>query len=140
MGSPGIEIPLLLFSLQIPYVVLLLLPFFVRPILYLYDAKHFITPKGVVARSGIYSFVTRDMHADFHDISGVSVRQSLFERLINIGTIDVGTAMSANVEIVIEGVDSPSKYADIMDDREERWHQEHARENANLRALQGQKS
>lgn len=101
--SIGDNTVFLFFPLQI------LLPFamLARILMKMYDSKYTIDVDGVEAQIGLVSLNLRQPRLRWEDIRGVEPNQTLFERILGIGSVLVGSAMTNEVEIVMEGVANP---------------------------------
>jgi hypothetical protein len=73
----------------------------------IYDAKYIIDERGVEAQIGLVSLQLRQPRLRWEDIRGVEPTQTIWERLLGIGTVLVGSAMTQDVEIVMGGVANP---------------------------------
>lgn len=93
-----LHLPLLVF---IPSYVL------VRILFSVYNSRYIIDASGVEAQVGLVSLYLRQPRLRYEDIRGVEPEQSLVERILGIGRVLVGSAMTADVEIVMEGVSNP---------------------------------
>ena len=89
--------------------ILILVPGFIlgKILLYIYDSKYIIDERGVEAQIGLVSLHLRQPRLRWEDIRGVEPNQTLWERILNIGSVLVGSAMTNEVEIVMEGVPNP---------------------------------
>ena len=89
--------------------VLILLPGAVlgKILINIYDAKYIIDERGVEAQIGLVSLSLRQPRLRWEDIRGVEPNQTIWERLLGIGSVLVGSAMSQDVEIVMSGVANP---------------------------------
>lgn len=89
--------------------LLILLPGFVlgKILIYMYDSKYIIDERGVEAQIGLVSLSLRQPRLRYEDIRGVEPIQTLWERMLGIGGVMVGSAMTQDVEIVMEGVANP---------------------------------
>ena len=76
-------------------------------LIYIYDSKYIIDERGVEAQIGLVSLSLRQPRLRYEDIRGVEPVQTLWERILGIGGVLVGSAMTQDVEIVMEGVDNP---------------------------------
>ena len=76
-------------------------------------AKYQIFDDVVVASFGIVS--RRSTQVRVADIRGMCLRQSLVGRLLNYGDVVVGTAATADAEIVMRSVPSPSEVIASID-------------------------
>ena len=73
----------------------------------IYDSKFIIDERGVEAQVGLVSLNLRQPRLRWEDIRGVEPNQTLWERILGIGSVLVGSAMTNEVEIVMEGVGNP---------------------------------
>ena len=64
--------------------------------------KYTFTAEAVSTRTGFFS--TKTVEVKVADIRGVSVRRSLFGRLLGYATAEIGTAATAGAEIQISNV------------------------------------
>lgn len=101
-------------SMKLPLFALVPLILGVLAIRDLYDARYIIGADHVRAIDGIISFRKNDSRVEFEHIRGIEVDRSLWGRLVNVGELRIGTAMAAEVEIIIRGVQNPSLYRDII--------------------------
>ena len=89
--------------------ILVLLPGFMlgKVLIYMYDCKYMIDDNGVEAQVGLASMSLRQPRLRYEDIRGVEPNQTIWERILGIGSVLVGSAMTGDVEIVMEGVPNP---------------------------------
>ncbi len=89
--------------------VLILLPGFMlgRILMNIYDAKYIIDDGGVEAQIGLVSFNLRQPRLRWEDIRGSEPQQTIWERILGIGSVLIGSAMTQDVEIVMSGVANP---------------------------------
>jgi uncharacterized membrane protein YdbT with pleckstrin-like domain len=80
----------------------------------LYDAKYILGPDYIRATYGLISFKKKDMRLEFIDIRGIEINRGIYGRLVNVGTLHIGTAMKEEEELFIEKVYNPSQYRDII--------------------------
>ena len=95
------------FYLYLP--LLSLMPGFVlgKILIYIYDSKYIIDERGVEAQIGLVSLSLRQPRLRYEDIRGVEPNQTIWERILGIGSVLIGSAMTQDVEIVMEGVANP---------------------------------
>lgn len=104
--------------------ILIFLPFapLLRAIIYVYDSRYVIDDVGVEAQIGRLSIKLRQPRLRWEDIRGSALKQGLWERILNIGTIEVDSAMTDDVEIVMSSVESPRRVHQLIQrERERRW-------------------
>ena len=76
-------------------------------ILTIYDVKYTLDVRGIEAKIGILSLSQSITRIRYEDIRSIDSRQTLTERMLGIGTIEIGTAASAGLEISFEGISNP---------------------------------
>ena len=111
---PALVVPGSLFSigdttyyLYLPILVLLPGAMLGKILINIYDAKYIIDERGVEAQIGLVSLNLRQPRLRWEDIRGVEPNQTIWERLLGIGSVLVGSAMTQDVEIVMTGVANP---------------------------------
>ncbi len=111
---PALIVPGSLFSLgdttyylYLPILVLLPGAMLGKILINIYDAKYIIDERGVEAQIGLVSLNLRQPRLRWEDIRGVEPNQTIWERLLGIGSVLVGSAMTQDVEIVMTGVANP---------------------------------
>ncbi len=109
--------------------LLALVPAFVlsKILINVYDAKYIIDEMGVEAQVGLVSLSLRQPRLRYEDIRGVEPNQTIVERLLGIGSLLIGSAMTQDVEIVMEGIANPRAVQRLINGERER----------RLRLLQG---
>jgi len=95
------------FILHFPLLSLIPLYLLGKVLIRVYDAKYIIDEGGVEAQIGLVSFNLRQPRLRWEDIRGSEPQQTIWERVLNIGTVMVGSAMTQDVEIVMSGVANP---------------------------------
>lgn len=73
----------------------------------MYDVRYVLDMKGISAFDGVFQLQQRITRVEYVDIRSVEARQSLWERLLNIGVVEVGTAASQGMEIRMSGIHDP---------------------------------
>ena len=73
----------------------------------MYDSKYIIDERGVEAQMGLVSLNLRQPRLRYEDIRGVEPTQTIFERLLGIGSVLIGSAMTKDIEIAMRGVANP---------------------------------
>ncbi len=75
--------------------------------------KLIITDERVTLRKGLLSKHTNDVYLT--DVRNVKISQGFMQRLFGVGEIGIASAGSAGIEIHVEGIPSPKKAKDIID-------------------------
>lgn len=89
--------------------VLILIPglFLGKILINIYDCKYIFDETGVEAQIGLVSFNLRQPRLRWEDIRGSEPQQTIFERMLNIGSVIVGSGATQDVEITLKGVADP---------------------------------
>jgi uncharacterized membrane protein YdbT with pleckstrin-like domain len=95
------------YYLHLPVVVLLPGAMLGKILINIYDAKYIIDDHGVEAQIGLVSLTLRQPRLRWEDIRGVEPNQTIWERLLGIGSVLIGSAMTQDVEIIMSGVANP---------------------------------
>ena len=71
-----------------------------------------ITNKRVMSKTGI---ISRQVHeVGIRDIRAINVKQSILGRLFGLGTVEVGSAGTAGIEVKFAGIASPVSVRDMI--------------------------
>lgn len=89
--------------------------FIIRPIVSLYNTYHEICPDNLISIQGFASFTRKDYLCPYVHISGIEIRQNLFDRLCNMGDILIGTSMTGSAEIRIRKIERPEYYVNQIE-------------------------
>ncbi|HMO19059.1 MAG TPA: PH domain-containing protein [Oligoflexia bacterium] len=95
------------YMLHLPYAVLVPAFFLGRTLINIYNAKYIIDETGIEAQVGLVSLTLRQPRLRWEDIRGVEPKQTIWERMLGIGTVAIGSAMTQDTEVVMEGVANP---------------------------------
>ena len=94
----------------------------------IYNVRYVIDARGIEARVGILSFKQRITRVRYEDVRSVETDQSLLDRVLDIGNLEVSTAATGMIEIVLEGIASPKEVQDMLQ-RERETRQRAQRQN-----------
>lgn len=95
------------YELHLPLLILVPGFFLSKILIHIYNSVYTIDESGIEAQVGLVSFNLRQPKLRWEDIRGIEPSQNIWERLLNIGTVKVGSAMTQEAEIVMEGVANP---------------------------------
>lgn len=103
-------------GLDINFPLLWLIPFFTFLVMVtrIYNVRYSLNATGVEAIEGRISLWQKSALIKYEDIRGIATRQSLFDRILDIGCVTIGTAATGRVEILLEGIASPSEVQDLI--------------------------
>jgi len=74
--------------------------------------RYKITNLRVIAIEGLLSRKTSEV--EIKDIRNIQIEQSFFHRLLRIGTVKIGTAGTAGVEVVLKVIPRPLRTRDLV--------------------------
>lgn len=95
----------------------------------IYNVRYSIDPKGIESRVGILSLNQTTTRVRFEDVRGVEIDQTLLERFLDIGSVQISTAATYTVEVIMDGVAAPKEIQDMINGERDR------RQKGSLRAL-----
>lgn len=100
-----------------------LLPAFVLGglLIRMYDVRYTMNSGGLESRTGIVSVRQVVSKIRYEDIRGVEVVQSVLDRVLGVGILEISTAATGGIEIILEGVAHPREVQDtILAERDRR--------------------
>ena len=80
----------------------------------IYNVRFTVDSRGIRARVGILAWNQRITRVRYEDIRSVETEQSLLERALDIGNVEVATAATGNIEIVFDGVAAPKELQEMI--------------------------
>jgi uncharacterized membrane protein YdbT with pleckstrin-like domain len=86
----------------------------------MYNVRFIVDERGIEARVGILSTHQTITRIRYEDVRSVETRQSILDRLLNIGSIDVGTASTGYVEVTLLGVANPLEIQEMIQQERDR--------------------
>lgn len=79
-----------------------------------YLTEYRIDKQKIIKRSGLLSIKKTEIWIS--DIRGVSSSQSIFEKMLSVGHIEIGTAATSGVELTLESVLNPDSIVQLIND------------------------
>jgi len=83
-----------------------------RALIHVYSTDYIVTDKRIVVKTGVFS--TKRTEIRVADVRGVDMSRSMWQRMIGVGTVAIGTAATAAAEIVMSDVSDPQKIIDAV--------------------------
>jgi len=80
-----------------------------------YSRRYKVTERRVLSVEGLLS--RKASEVEIKDIRNIQISQSFLERLFRIGTVSIGTAGTAGVEITLRGIPDPTRARDVIRER-----------------------
>jgi len=98
-------------TLELKLPLLWLVPVFIigQAVMRIYDVRYIIDKQGIESKIGILSLSQTITRIRYEDIRSIDSRQTLSERMLGIGTLEMGTAASAGLEMSFSGIANPLK-------------------------------
>lgn len=112
--GPLIEVSGVSLNLSLPLALFIPAGVLFQGIYRIYNVRYLIDPRGLEARHGVLSLNQVVVRIRYEDIRALDVRQSLLDRLLDIGKMNVSTAASSDVEIVMTGIAAPYYFRQVL--------------------------
>jgi len=106
--------------LSLPLFTLLPLAALMGLVVPIYDATFTVDSRGIETRCGILGLRQKITRLRFEDIRGVELHQTLLDRILNIGTVGIGSAASAEIEVVFDGIHAPRELQEMIQAEKDR--------------------
>ena len=104
-------------TVSVPSLTIFVALALVRVVHLMYDTYGELRAHHIFMSQGILSFDKEDMEIAYEDLLGVHVKQDLIERILGVGNIIIGTAMTDRPEVTIPGLYRPKRYAKAISRR-----------------------
>ncbi len=80
----------------------------------MYNVRYVADSRGIESVSGVLSLKQRITRVRYEDIRSIETDQTVLERMLDIGTVEVGTAATSGIELVLVGVSAPKEIRDMF--------------------------
>jgi uncharacterized membrane protein YdbT with pleckstrin-like domain len=77
-----------------------------------------ITEERITLKEGLASRATNDVYHS--NVSNIRITQSLIERLLDVGTIEIASSATSGYEMTVSGVPDPKKVKTIIEEQKGR--------------------
>jgi uncharacterized membrane protein YdbT with pleckstrin-like domain len=88
----------------------------------IYNVRYVIDSRGIEAKVGILAMNQRITRVRFEDIRSVETEQTMLERILCIGDVEIGTAATGDIEILFQGIAAPTEVQDMIQAERDRRH------------------
>ena len=85
-----------------------------KAIINVYDVRYLLDKQGLEAKIGILSLNQTTIKLRYEDIRSIDSRQGVLDRILGIGSVDIGTAASAGLEMSMQGIGDPLNIQKII--------------------------
>lgn len=106
--------------ISIPLFSFLALYGFFNLIYPVYDATLTLDNRGIETRVGIISLNQDITRVRYEDIRSIEKMQTLMERILNVGTLAIGSAGTSGIEILFDGVAQPMEVKNLIQQEQDR--------------------
>jgi uncharacterized membrane protein YdbT with pleckstrin-like domain len=86
----------------------------------IYDVRYVVDTRGIETKVGILGLNQKIVRVRYEDIRSVEVVQTLWDRFLNIGQVEIGTAATGAVEVVLSGVAAPHEIQQMIQNERDR--------------------
>ena len=77
-----------------------------------------VTTRRVMAKSGIMSRSTQEV--TMKDIRSINFRQDIFDRIYGLGTVQIGSAGTGDIDVQFSGIPNAQRVKDIISRHKEK--------------------
>ncbi len=81
----------------------------------IYNVIYRVDNRGIESCSGRLSMKQSVNRVRYEDIRGIDINQTIIERMLDVGSIEIGTAASADNEVLLYGIDAPYEIKDMLE-------------------------
>ncbi len=120
LSGEVIEIGGTKYFLSLPVFWLIPAGFYAFAALRIYNVRYCLTGKGIEMTIGILSLRQRSVKIRYEDIRSVETEQTIFERMLNIGTVEIGTSATGAIEVIFKGIEAPQEVQQIVQREKDR--------------------
>lgn len=104
----------------------------------IYNVRFELTSRFIEARTGILSLNQNITRIRYEDVRGAEIDQTILGRMLDYGDVQVGTAASAEMEVIISAISAPRELQEmILRERDRRVELEKAQ---TLKSLESRRS
>ena len=86
----------------------------------MYNVLYMVNERGIETTVGRLSLCQDVTQIRYEDIRSLETKQTLPDRLLDVGTVEVGTAATKEVEVSLRGVASPAEVREMILAEQER--------------------
>ncbi len=105
------------YEAHMPLMGLILAFILARPMFLMYDTNHELRCHHLRTLQGRCSLNRQVVEISYEDMRGVRVEQPLLQRIVDVGTIVVGTAMTDEPKVHLKGIRHPEQFAHMITER-----------------------
>lgn len=105
------------YDLYLRFPILWMVPFsYLMVAIYrVYNVIYKVDNRGIESTIGRLALKQRINRVRYEDIRAIDIHHTIFDRMLDVGTIAISTAASADAEVYLSGVDSPYEIKDMLE-------------------------
>lgn len=103
------------FFLYLPLLWLLPMLYLLYTIYRIYNVKYYVDYRGVESWVGRLSVKQTTNRVRYEDIRAIDIYQTIVDRMLDIGTLEIGTAAFSSAEISMEGISAPHEIKQMLE-------------------------
>lgn len=92
----------------VPFITLMM------AVVHIYNVRYSVNSRGVEAKIGILSLNQRVTTVRYEDIRSLETEQTLLDRMLDIGRVEISTAATGSIEIIFAGIAVPEEVQDML--------------------------
>lgn len=81
----------------------------------MYNVKYKVDNRGIEATVGRISVKQRVNRVRYEDIRAIDIHQTIIQRMLDVGSLEMGTAASAETEVILDGISAPYELKDMLE-------------------------
>lgn len=81
----------------------------------IYNVKYYVDYRGIESCVGRLSVKQTINRVRYEDIRAIDIYQTIMDRMLDIGTLEIGTAAFSSAEISMEGIASPIEIKQMLE-------------------------
>ena len=101
-------------NLSLPAMWLMPASALIYMVLRIYNVRYLADSRGLEAIYGIFSLNQKIARIRYEDIRSVETEQTIVGRMLDVGDVEIGTAATAGVEVVLGGIGAPREVQEMI--------------------------
>jgi len=103
-----------IFYLKLPLCWLIPAICWIHLVFRVYNVQYSADTRGIQAVVGILSLNQRIIRVRYEDVRSIETDQTVVERMLDVGDVEIGTAGTAGVELTLAGVGAPKEVQEMI--------------------------
>ena len=99
-----------------------------------HNVRYSLNANGIESIWGRISLNQEIESIRFEDIRSLEIDQSIIERFLDVGTLQIGTAGTSGVEVCLEGIGAPKEVRDLIQGERDRRQMSHVAQKSSFQS------